>query len=180
MTAMPERDPFGRLPDENPLAGLGSLSDGSDRQDAAEPVASARPARVEEQERTRPKPDPPPPSPKPRASAGTTTPPRTPSTAPNAQQQQLRELLGAVEQMKRGKASVSGVGVLRSIGRVLKIVRIVVFLAIVVAIGSVALGLFSSASVKERIDDVTDIELPNLEGPVTPAEREPEPAGLRG
>src|SRR5436190_9586463 len=29
MAAMAERDPFGRLPDENPLAGLGSLSDGT-------------------------------------------------------------------------------------------------------------------------------------------------------
>jgi len=37
---MAERDPFGRLPDENPLAGLGSLSDGSDGQHAAEPVAA--------------------------------------------------------------------------------------------------------------------------------------------
>ena len=39
--SMAERDPFGRLPDENPLAGLGSLSDNSQSQ-AAEPVV-ARP-----------------------------------------------------------------------------------------------------------------------------------------
>ena len=37
---MPERDPFGRLPDENPLAGLGSLSEGSESQ-TAEPVVSS-------------------------------------------------------------------------------------------------------------------------------------------
>ena len=37
---MPERDPFGRLPDENPLAGLGSLSEGNESQ-TAEPVVSS-------------------------------------------------------------------------------------------------------------------------------------------
>jgi hypothetical protein len=36
-----ERDPFGRLPDENPLAGLGSLSDERDSQGAAQPVVAA-------------------------------------------------------------------------------------------------------------------------------------------
>jgi hypothetical protein len=36
---MAERDPFGRLPDENPLAALGWVSDSSDSQGTAQPVA---------------------------------------------------------------------------------------------------------------------------------------------
>jgi hypothetical protein len=182
---MAERDPFGRLPDENPLAGLGSLSDANDRQDGAEPVVSARPADSEREERprTRAKPDPPQKSAKPRAKAAAATPPQKASTPDSRQQQQLRELLGAVEQMKRGKSAMPGLTVLRSIGRVIRVVRIVVFVAIVAVIGSVALGAFSSGSIKERIDDLSDVELPNFESPnseslVTPAE--PEPAGLSG
>ena len=150
---MPERDPFGRLPDENPLAGLGSLSDDDERQDAAQPVVTARP------------------------------PPPKPATPSSPRQQQLRELLGAVEQMKHQKGSASGLTVLRSIGRVVRIVRIVVIVAIVAVIGSVALGLFASGSIRERIDDLSDVELPNLESPnfeSPDSPSEPEPAGLGG
>ena len=183
---MAERDPFGRLPDENPLAGLGSLSDAGERQDAAQPVVSARPAGSEpaERSRARAKRGAPQERAKSRAKAATATAPAQASTPSDAQQQQqLRDLLGAVEQMKRGGSSVSGLTVLRSIGRVIRVVRIVVFVAIVAVIGSAASGVFSSGAIKERIDDLSDVELPNFESPTfespgTPAE--PEPAGLRG
>jgi hypothetical protein len=40
MDRMADRDPFGRLPDENPLAGLGGSSDGTVSQSTAAPVIS--------------------------------------------------------------------------------------------------------------------------------------------
>ncbi len=143
---MAERDPFGRLPDENPLAGLGSLSDGIESQQPAQPVVSGR----HEQERE----DRPPPPPredgpsrpeKPRAA--------TTSSGASSQQETLRNLLGAVEQLKRAKGDVPGVPVMQTIGRVVRIVRVIFVLAIVVAIGSVALGIFSTGAVRDNIGD---------------------------
>lgn len=171
---MAERDPFGRLPDENPLAGLGSLSDGIDSQAPAQPVVSGRPEEGQRQDRpgrpaAREEPSPPP--------------KRRPATTPSAersQQQTLRELLGAVQQIKTPRrGGASGLGVLRTVERVIWIVRFVIVVAIVLAVGGAAAGVFTTGSIRDKINE----QLPNTELPKDTfgepgAQSVPKPVGL--
>jgi hypothetical protein len=145
---MAERDPFGRLPDENPLAGLGSFGDGastkasdqvaaptwSGRERAAEPqpvaraadpVAGARPA-----------------APPPR-------PPGSQASAPSAaMQQSLAEAIRQAEAM-------SGVKVVQSARTAGRIIKLVVFLIVIGVIASVGSSLVGAG--KDIRDAVSDL-----------------------
>jgi hypothetical protein len=142
---MAERDPFGRLPDENPLAGLGSLSDGIESYEPPQPVVSARPAgdgrgdggkagaspHDEPGERRRR--------------------PRRPGAGqPGSPEATLRDLLVSVQTMKSAGATPP---VARDVGR---IVKTVIVLAIVVAFVASIGGLLSGSAVVDGVSDLPD------------------------
>ncbi len=111
---MAERDPFGRLPDENPLAGLGSLSDGSDGHATAEPVA----ARWEAFEQTS----------------------AEPAQQQPARSAARAEAVAAGERAA-AQAGVDPAHVAAIVRRVMRVVRIGVTIAILVVVGLVVLGV---------------------------------------
>jgi hypothetical protein len=152
---MAERDPFGRLPDENPLAGLGTLSDGIDSQAPAQPVVSARPSAAKPGKRPRDEPRGPderpryaPPDPRLRVD------PRAPGPAEPAGSPQaaaLRDLLVTMQKTKE-YVGIRPAVVAGSVGR---IVKVAVVVAIIVAVVG---GLGGLVSVGERVkDSVSDL-----------------------
>ncbi len=159
--AMAERDPFGRLPDENPLAGLGALSDGTTSQSAepvvvaaeedwsgGEPGARAKPASSEQ----------PRPAPPPRASS-------QPRTGNPALDQSIAEAIRQAEAM-------SGVKVAQSVRTVGRVVKLVVFLVVIGVVASVAKPLIDAG--KDVRDAVGDIDLPSVTTPGVVGEAEGE------
>jgi hypothetical protein len=144
MTGMAERDPFGRLPDENPLAGLGALSDGTSSQpgqpvvvaaeedwSGGEPTAAARPAAAQR----------PPAQDRPATSAASARPaqprPASPAQSRPAIEQSLAEVIRQAEAM-------SGVKVVQSARVVGRVVRLVVFLVILAVVFSVGKPIFDA------------------------------------
>jgi hypothetical protein len=173
---MAQRDPFGRLPDENPLAGLGWLSDGVESQHAAQPVASGRSTADAGDERWRGGSDADAPDQRWRggskaadeswrSDADVVTPaapakPARLSAATAAQQATLRDLLGAVQGMKSARpgAAPRGPQVVDDVRRVVKAFAV---LAIVVALVSVVAGvLVTGPSVK---DGASKIAVPSTD-----------------
>ncbi len=131
---MAERDPFGRRLDENPLAGLGSLSDGTHSQ-AAEPVVvearddwagaepgarQAAPVAAEAKPAVKAKPT---------MSASSSSPP--PRSGNPMVDQSLAEVIRQAEAM-------SGMKVAHSVKVVSRVVKLVVFLIVIGVIASVA------------------------------------------
>jgi hypothetical protein len=137
---MAERDAFGRLPDENPLAGLGSLGDGIETHTSAEPVAataasdpvfSARPAGSKERA----------------AHAKPETPSERVSSSPKVDQS-LADAIRQVQQM-------SGTNVTPDFRIVGRVVKLVVFLVVIGIIASVGGTVFdASKSVRDTIDSI--------------------------
>jgi hypothetical protein len=145
MAAMAERDPFGRLPDENPLAGLGALSDGTQAQAAepvvtpnrdwsgSEPAAKAKPAASEAKSTT---------------SASWSSPPKVPRTGNPMVDQSLAEVIRQAE-------AVSGVKVVQSVRVVSRVVKLVVFLVVIGVIASVAGPIIDvGKDVRDAVDDI--------------------------
>ncbi len=125
---MAERDPFGRDPDENPLAGLGWLSDGTDSQTPPTPVVAASASDDE-----------------PDGRPNEETRERAATLADSPQAATLRELLVSVTQT----GVTAPPAIVNNLGR---IVKAVVVVAIIVAIGSGLGGLVSlSETVKDRV-----------------------------
>lgn len=149
---MAKRDPFGRLPDENPLAGLGAMSDGStsvagqpvvvaadEDWSGGEPgVAQARPSATEQQ------------ASRPAMSASSAPPQQRPSNP--MVDQSLAEVIRQAEAM-------SGVKVVQSVKVVGRVVRLVVFLIVLGVIASVAKPLIDAG--KDVRDAVNDIPSPS-------------------
>lgn len=165
---MAKRDPFGRLPDENPLAGLGSLSDERDSQGAAQPVvgawSGAEPAdseRVEaakqEARRAAPK------SQAERIAAAREAMTRLSQAPPGASGEAARD---AAKQMLQAGSAIDPAQVAATVRRIGRIVRLVVIVVIVIAIISVvgSLGLSTSGDNK----NTTPVE-----------QRSSEPAGVQ-
>jgi len=146
---MAERDPFGRLPDENPLAGLGSLSDGSTRSQAAEPVvvsakddwSGAEPGAQQAKPAA---------AAKPAMSASSSPPP--PRTGNPAVDQSIAEVIRQAE-------SLGGVNVVQSVRVVSRVVKLVVFLIVIGVIASVAKPILDVG--KDVRDAVGEIPTPN-------------------
>ena len=167
---MTERDPFGRLPGENTLAGLGVPSGDIEIESteptsaSAEPKASARPSASEASWQP----------PDPRERAGAADP--------------AQRMLAELQRATRAGETIDPQGVIRSVRRVVQTVFVVFVL---VFIGGVALAVFSAGTdVKDRFS-----ELPNpsqaledvgrsidgaLEGAGTPGATGAEPRGLSG
>lgn len=170
---MSELDPFGRKKDENPLAGLGSLSDGLESQQAAQPVVPGRSSKdtIDERWRGGTNAD----APDERWRGGSETPPKSgpatpsnsgPSTPPPAGSPQaaLRDLLGAVEQMKSVSASAGTMvpANINVIGRIVKIV--ILFVVLMVIVSAVAGVLVTGKSVKDGISNLpTKVGLPTTD-----------------
>ncbi len=150
---MAERDPFGRSPDENPLAGLGSLSDGSTGQ-AAEPVVVADWSGSEPTAPARPAPRQERPTAKEQvaqhmaamsAAAGAAKPPKTGYPAVD---QSLAEVIRQAEAM-------SGAKVVQSVQVVGRVVKLVVFLVVLGVLASVAYPLIDAGKdVRDAIGDL--------------------------
>jgi hypothetical protein len=123
---MAKRDPFGRLPDENPLAGLGWQSDGSHSQ-AAEPVVVAT------DHRSRPA-------------------PAAPAMA--ASRRPVASDLPLAEAVRRAQA-MGGVDVAQSVKVMARVVKLVVFLVVVGVIVSVGKPLVDvGKDARDAFDDV--------------------------
>ena len=167
---MAERDAFGRLPDENPLAGLGALSDGIEvpssepvaTASSAEPVFSARPSGSKERP-AHAKPDPP---------------AQRVSSSPAADQS-LADAIRQVQQM-------SGTNVTPNFKVAGRIVKLVVFLVVIAIIASVGGSVFNaSKSVRDSIgsipspsDVADDIKNATDSKSSTPDKESPPPTGL--
>ncbi|MEY2516304.1 MAG: hypothetical protein QOJ89_3662 [bacterium] len=153
---MAERDPFGRLPDENPLAALGWVSDSSESQVPPQPVRSVRASDGDEPPERPRKP------PRPRAPAATGSPEAT-----------LRDLLVSVQKMKSSSTAVAPPPVARNVGRIVKTAFVV---AIIIAILGGVGGLVSVS--EQGTGGVSD--LPSRVGvpPQAPSGNAPEPVGL--
>jgi Sec-independent protein translocase protein TatA len=153
---MAERDPFGRLPDENPLAGLGALSDGTTSQAGEPVVVSARedwsggePAKYSAPA--------PPPKPKPAAQqwgapSGASATPAQPRPARPAGDQSLAEVIRQAQSMSGGTMVQSA----RVIGRLMRLVVLLVVLGVVFG---VAKPLVDAA--KDIGDSVSAIKTPD-------------------
>ena len=164
---MAERDPFGRLPDENPLAGLGSLSDGIESYEPPQPVVSARPpgdGRDDAGEAGA--------SPHDEPGERKRKPRRPGAGQPGSPEATLRDLLVSVQTMKSGGTTPP---VARDVGRIVKAVFV---LAIIVVILSSLGALMSfSGSVVDSVSDLPDrVGLPQ-EG-TSAGEPAAEPVGL--
>ena len=163
---MAERDPFGRLPDENPLAGLGSLSDGIESYEPPQPVVSARSAgdRDDDDERAE--------SPHDEPGERARKPRRPGAGQPGSPEATLRDLLASVQTMKTtGTTTPAAEGV----GRIVKTVFVLVIIAVIVSsLG----GLMSfSETVVDGVSDLPDqVGLP-VEGG-SGGESAAEPVGL--
>jgi hypothetical protein len=167
---MAKRDPFGRLPDENPLAGLGSMSDGTSSQagqpvvvaaaddwSGSEPSAGARPAapqRAPAQDRP--------------ATAAPSS--RPAQSRPAAVDQSLAEVIRQAEAM-------SGVKVVQSVQVVGRVVKLVVFLIVLGVIFGVAKPLIDAG--KDVRDAVSGIKAPSAVDQ-TPAPGSGSGSGSRG
>ena len=167
-----ELDPFGRRVDENPLAGLGSLSDGIEAQEPAQPVVSGRPSGGGEESRRdgseatderwggagdEPPPATPRQSPPPPMSASASAPPESPQAA-------LRELIGAVESMQspKGRGTMPALAIGSYIGRIIKIVVTLVVLFVLFSVGSTV--FFAGKTIR---DGISEFSPPNIERPST-------------
>jgi len=160
---MAKRDPFGRLPDENPLAGLGTMSGGSTSEaesyvvpePSSEPVFSAAPAGSKERAASDAKPESQPP------------PPKTGNPAVDA---------SLAEVMRQAQQLGAGVDVTKSVRTVGRVVKLAVFLIVVAVIVSVGSSIFDAS--KSLRDTVGDIPSPKeivdeaTPEPSTPAEKE--------
>jgi hypothetical protein len=173
---MAERDPFGRLPDENPLAGLGSLSDGTTSQAAeavvveakddwsgAEP-ASRRASAAElkaavSEARTS------------MSDAAKSAAAASPRTGNPALDQSLAEVIRQAE-------TLSGVKVVQSARVVGRVVKLVVFLIVVGVLASVAGSLVDAG--KDVRDAVGDLPSPReiADGGTPPGAARATPVGL--
>ena len=159
---MAERDPFGRLPDENPLAGLGSLSDGTDSQSESEPVA-ARWEAFEEVAAAEP------------AAQAQAAQRERPLTAASS---------GPAAEGRREAAQAANLDpahVAAMVRRVFRIVRISVTIAIVVAIGLVVLGVAVSEDEEPTSGQFAPERIPALPAPPPPSRERPSaaPVGLQ-
>jgi hypothetical protein len=146
---MAERDAFGRLPDENPLAGLGSLSDGSPDQSAQPVVVQAKDdwAGAEPADRQS-KPDA---KPATAASSAWAAPPRVPRTGNPAVDQSLAEVIRQAEAL--GGSNI-GANVVQSVRVVRRVVKIVVFLVVLGVVASVAMPLIEvGKDVRDAVED---------------------------
>lgn len=141
---MAERDPFGRLPDENPLAGLGALSDGSTGQ-ASEPVVAASHADWSGAEPAAAK------KAKPAAAASAakaSTPPRTGNAAMD---QSIAEVIRQAEALGGGSLT-NAMQSVRVVGRV---VKLVVFLVVIGVIAGVAKPIIDAGKdVRDAVGDI--------------------------
>lgn len=145
---MAERDPFGRLPDENPLAGLGWLSDGIESQTAATPVVAA--AASDDEPDGRPNE-----AKRIRIAAKAASPEAT-----------LRDLLVSVQKLKSSTAASPAPVAVSNVGRIVKVVFFVAVLAVI------ALSFGTLSSVTETVKDgVSDL-------PAKVGVPESEPVGL--
>jgi hypothetical protein len=142
---MAERDAFGRLPDENPLAGLGSLSDGSPDQSAQPVVVQAKDdwSGAEPADRQS----------KPEAKSATAAsasaaPPRVPRTGNPAVDQSLAEVLRQAE-------ALGGTNVVQSVRVVGRVVKLVVFLVVLGVVAGVAMPLIKvGKDVRDAVEDI--------------------------
>jgi hypothetical protein len=169
-TNMAKRDPFGRLPDENPLAGLGAMSDGTASQ-AGQPVvvaadddwsggepgvAQARPSATEQ------------PAARPAMSASSAPPQQRP---PNPMvDQSLAEVIRQAEAM-------SGVKVVQSVKVVGRVVKLVVFLVVIGAVFGVAKPIFDAGKdVKDAFSDLPSADkiADDTSPPAVPGSSQPE------
>ena len=169
---MAKRDPFGRLPDENPLAGLGALSDGTTTSQAGEPVvvaadedwsggepgvAQARPSATDQ------------PSSRPAMSS---------SSAPPSQQRPSNPMLDqSLAEVIRQAEAMSGVKVVQSVKVVGRVVKLVVFLIVLAVIFGVGNTIFDAGNdVRDAISDLPSPEKIELPSVPSQAEREDAPA----
>ena len=168
---MAERDAFGRLPDENSLAGLGALSEGIEvpttepvatTASSSDPVFSARPSGSKE----RP------------AHAKPDSPAQRVSSSPAADQS-LADAIRQVQQM-------SGTNVTPNFKVVGRVVKLAVFLVVIAIIASVGGSVFNaSKSVRDSIgsipspsDVADDIKEATDSKSSTPAKESAPPTGL--
>ena len=149
---MAERDAFGRLPDENPLAGLGSLSDGSPDQSAQPVVVQAKDdwSGAEPADRQS----------KPAASASASSasaaPPRAPRTGNPAVDQSLAEVIRQAEAL--GGTNI-GANVVHSVRVVRRVVKVVVFLVVLGVLASVAMPLIEvGKDVRDAVEDIPSVD----------------------
>lgn len=162
---MAERDPFGRLPDENPLAGLGTLSDGT----ASEPEAYVAPPTTASSEASF---SAAPPRSKERvadAKPESKPPPKPPSASTSAAPSVDASLAEVIRQAQQ----LGGVDVTKSMRTVGRVVKLAVFLVVVAIIVSVGSSIFDAS--KSLRDTVGDIPSPKaIVDDVTPEPSEPE------
>jgi hypothetical protein len=155
---MAKRDPFGRLPDENPLAGLGVLSDGTTSQ-AGEPVvvaadddwsggepgtATARPAQDMPETRDRAAGRP---ADRPAMSASSATRPPRPASSPTVED--------SIAEVIRQAESLSGHKVVQSVQVAGRVVKLVVFLIVIGVVFGVGSSIWDAGNdVRDAFDDI--------------------------
>jgi hypothetical protein len=161
---MAKRDPFGRLPDENPLAGLGALSDGTTSQAGEPVVVAANDDWAGSEPGAYVRPSEPQAEPEAKQQAATwaaSATPAKPAAAYPAVDQSLAEAIRRAEAMSRG----SVVRPARVVGRV---VRVVVLLVVLAVFFGVAKPLIDAG--KDVRDAVSGIKAPSA------ADQTPAPA----
>lgn len=156
MASMAERDAFGRLPDENPLEGLGAFSDDTaSKSKASEPAAVASDWSVAPPSSAKAEPAA-------EAKAATSASSSAPRTGNPAIDRQIAEAMRQAQQMG------GGLDVAKSVRNVGRIFKVAVFLVVIGVVASVARPLIDvGKDVRDAVGEIPssgEIKIPGTGG----------------